>query len=52
MTSKAPKIAISSQFSASEIPSKALLDNFNNNNNKGMSKGKLITAIKVAEFSP
>ena len=45
-------MAISSQFSESEIPSKALLDNFNNNNSNGMIKGKLITAIKVAEFSP
>ncbi len=45
-------MAISSQFSASEIPSNALLDNFNNNNNNGMINGKLITAIKVAEFSP
>ena len=45
-------MAISSQFSESEIPSKALLDNFNNNNSNGMISGKLITAINVAEFSP
>ncbi len=52
MISKAPKMAISSQFSESEMPSRALLDNFNNNNSNGMMSGKLITAIKVAEFSP
>jgi hypothetical protein len=41
MISKAPKMAISSQFSESEIPSRALLDNFNNNK-KELLEGKSV----------